>query len=178
VIIVSSNYILPADGKDITAIGSAPVSLTGNTAANVIKGNTGKNTIWGDAGNDVVAGKLGNDTLYGGRDKDAFVFDTKANKRTNVDKIVDFNVSDDSIWLDNAMFKELGSKGTLTKPAQLSSKMFWSSTKAHDEDDRVIYDKKSGALYYDADGTGASSQVKIATLSKNPKLTFKDFFVV
>jgi Ca2+-binding RTX toxin-like protein len=178
VVVVSSSYVLPADGRDITATGNAPVSLTGNAAANVIKGNTGKNTIRGDAGNDVVAGKLGNDTLYGGRDKDAFVFDTKANKRTNVDRIVDFNVSDDSVWLDNAVFKGLGSKGTLTKPVQLSSKMFWSGTKAHDQDDRVIYDKKSGALYYDADGTGSAAQVKIATLSKNLKMTYKDFFVV
>ncbi|QRM33119.1 putative Ig domain-containing protein [Microvirga sp. VF16] len=178
VVVVSSSYVLPADGKDITATGSAPVSLTGNAAANAIKGNTGKNTIKGDAGNDVLSGKLGNDSLYGGRDKDAFVFDTKANKTTNVDRIVDFNVSDDSVWLDNVVFKALGSKGTLTKPAQLSAKMFWSGTKAHDKDDRVIYDKKSGALYYDVDGTGSAAQVKIATLSKNLKMTYKDFFVI
>ena len=125
-----------------------------------------------------LCGKLGNDILYGGRDKDAFVFDTKASKTANVDKIVDFNVADDSIWLDNAQFKALGSKGTLTKPAQLSAKMFWSGTKAHDKDDRVIYDKKSGALYYDADGAGSAAQVKIATLSKNLKVTYKDFFVI
>ena len=38
------------------------------------------------------------------------MFDTKLNKKTNLDKIADFNVKDDSIWLDNAIFKKLGKK--------------------------------------------------------------------
>jgi serralysin len=33
-------------------------------------------------------------------------------------------------------------------------------------------------LYYDADGTGSQAQVQIATLSKNLKMTYKDFFVI
>ena len=45
--------------------------------------------------------------------------------------------------------------------------------------DRIGYDKKSGALYYDSDGNGAHAAVQIATLQKNLKgISNKDFFVI
>ncbi|EIM25979.1 hypothetical protein [Microvirga lotononidis] len=49
---------------------------------------------------------------------------------------------------------------------------------AHDRDDRIIYNKKTGAVYYDADGIGGSKQIQIATLSNKVTLTHKDFFVI
>jgi len=42
----------------------------------------------------------------------------------------------------------------------------------------VIYNKKNGILYYDADGAGGGAQVEIAKLAKNLKVTDKDFFVL
>jgi Ca2+-binding RTX toxin-like protein len=56
--------------------------------------------------------------------------------------------------------------------------MFVKGSHARDREDRIIYDTKTGALYYDKDGIGLSAQIKIATLNKNLKLTHKDFFVV
>ncbi|MDF2811527.1 MAG: hypothetical protein K0S56_2558, partial [Microvirga sp.] len=55
---------------------------------------------------------------------------------------------------------------------------FVEGKKAKDAEDRIVYDKKSGALYYDADGTGAKTQVKIATIANKTKLTYQDFFVI
>jgi serralysin len=92
--------------------------------------------------------------------------------KSNVDKVTDFVVKDDTIYLDNSVFKKVGSDGALKKSA------FWAGAEAHDKSDRIIYDKKSGALYYDADGTGSAAQVKFAQLSKNLKLTSKDFYVI
>lgn len=174
----TGSYTLPANVLNLKAGGKANVRLTGNALDNVITGNAGKNAIQAGSGNDVVKGGLGNDTLYGQAGKDAFVFDSKPNKSTNVDAIKDFNVKDDSIWLENRIFSKLTKKGTEASPFKLDKKVFWTGDKAHDKDDRVIYDKKSGALYYDADGTGSGAQVKIATLSKNLKMTYADFFVV
>jgi Ca2+-binding RTX toxin-like protein len=159
------------------AAGTANLSLTGNALANVITGNSGRNTVDGGSGNDKLYGGLGNDRLKGGSGKDAFVFDSKPSKASNLDKILDFKVSDDSVWLDNKVFTKLGS-GSPTKPKKLGTDMFVKASQAQDAEDRVIYDSKSGALYYDADGTGKAAQVKIATLSKNLKLAHDDFFVI
>jgi Ca2+-binding RTX toxin-like protein len=48
----------------------------------------------------------------------------------------------------------------------------------HDSDDRLIYDTSTGALYYDADGSGSKKAVQIAVLFEGENvsnLTFDDF---
>ena len=86
-------------------------------------------------------------------------------------------MKDDTIWLDNAAFPKFG-HGSTAKPTKLASKMFWKGEFAHDADDRIIYDTKSGNLYYDPDGTGPSAQIKLAHLDNHPKMTLSDFFIV
>ena len=102
------------------------------------------------------------------------MFDTKPNKATNLDRITDYNVKDDTVWLDNAIFTKVGSNGSLKAGA------FWTNNtgKAHDRDDRIIYDKDSGVLYYDADGTGSAKAVAFTTISKNLSMTSKDIYVI
>ena len=61
----------------------------------------------------------------------------------------------------------------------MNKDFFTIGSKAKDKYDYVIYDNKKGKLYYDADGSGTKyKQVEIATLSKNLKMTEKDFFVI
>ncbi|MGO4574122.1 hypothetical protein [Microvirga sp. 2TAF3] len=160
--------------------GDGTGSVIGSDGNDTLIGSRGRDKLSGGLGNDKIFGRLGNDVLIGGKGKDALVFDTKPHARMNVDRIMDFNVKDDAIYLDNKIFKALGSKGTLAKPAKLNPKMFWKGTSAHDADDRVIYNPKTGALYYDADGTGASAAVKIAVLlpKKLKTISYHDFFVI
>ncbi|MBW4953804.1 hypothetical protein KZW03_30345, partial [Klebsiella pneumoniae] len=120
-------------------------------------------------------GGLGNDKLYGGAGRDAFVFDTRPNKRTNADKVYDFKSRDDSFYLDNKYFTKLGS-GSEARPKKFKSDMFIEGKKAQDREDRIVYDKKTGSLYYDQDGTGSKAQVKIATITNKTKLYWHDFF--
>ncbi|MFC1457602.1 calcium-binding protein [Microvirga arabica] len=150
------------------ATGGANVQLTGSNFANTIVGNAGANKIYGGAGNDL---------LYGQTGKDVFVFDTRPNKSSNVDKIYDFRYQDDSFQLDNKYFTKLGS-GTASKPKKFKSDMFVEGKKAQDREDRIVYDKKTGALYYDQDGTGSKAQVKIATITNKTKLYYHDFYVI
>ena len=49
---------------------------------------------------------------------------------------------------------------------------------AEDKEDRILYDQGTGALYYDADGSGAGKAVKFAQLKKGLALTHADFFVI
>ncbi|WP_162820565.1 calcium-binding protein [Microvirga calopogonii] len=158
------NYI-----ENLTATGSDALALTGNSLANIIVGNSGNNIIKGGAGNDVLNGGGGSDT---------FVFNTKPSK-TNLDKITDFDVKDDSIWLDNKVFTKLGKKGSETNPAKLNKSFFKISDKAQDKDDYLTYNKKTGVLSYDADGSGSKYKaVEIATLKKGLKMTAADFFII
>jgi Ca2+-binding RTX toxin-like protein len=167
----------------------APLVLTGTSGANsligqgnndILSGQSGKDRLYGYGGNDTLSGGLGNDTLSGGTGSDIFVFDTKLsktnklNKQQNLDRISDFTVVDDTIHLKKSVFSKIAKKGVLTKDA------FYASTKsaAHDASDRIVYNKKTGALFYDKDGTGAHEAIQIATLSTKLGLTHKDFFVI
>jgi Ca2+-binding RTX toxin-like protein len=165
---------------------TTPFTLWGTPEADVLTGEAGDDTIYGSeandvlsgmAGNDKIHGGAGNDLLSGGAGKDVFVFDTRANKRTNVDRVEDFRYQDDSIFMENRIFTKLGT-GSFSKPKKFKADMFTSGTKAKDAEDRIVYDKKTGNLYYDQDGTGSKAQVKIATLTNKATLKYSDFFVI
>ncbi|ANY78424.1 hypothetical protein BB934_09445 [Microvirga ossetica] len=155
-----------------------PERTAGTAAGDRIAGGAAKDSLSGGLGNDTIFGGLGNDVLTGNGGRDFFVFNTKPNKSSNVDRVSDFSAKDDTIWLDNAVFTKIGETGTEARPAKLKADMFWTGKAAHDSSDRIIYDKATGALYYDADGTGRSAQVKIATLTKNQKVSVSDFFAI
>ncbi|NIX76883.1 calcium-binding protein [Microvirga terricola] len=150
--------------------------IEGNSSSNTLKGTSGADDIYGHGGNDKIYGKNGSDVLTGGSGKDTFVFDTKPGAN-NVDTITDFNVSDDRIWLDNAVYTKLGS-GSTSSPRTLSKSYFEIGSKADDSNDYILYDKATGSLYYDADGSGKGAAVEIAKLAKGLSLTYNDFYVV
>ena len=140
-----------------------------------LDGGTGNDLLDGGAGNDHLRGQAGNDTLTGGIGKDTFIFDTALSASTNVDSITDFNVADDTIELVKTF-----AFTALTKTGTLASSAFYASTsgKAHDSNDRIIYETGTGKLFYDANGNASGGSVHFATLSKNLALTHADFFVV
>lgn len=173
----SSNCALSGNLLNIVSYGRANIKLSGNQFSNSLDGNKGGNVIKGGRGNDKLSGGLGKDTLIGGAGKDIFVFDKKPGKK-NVDTIKDFNVKADTIWLDNNDFWELGRKGSLKKPVKLKEAFFTVGSAAKDDNDHIIYDKETGILYYDADGTGAKQAVAFAKLKKGLNLKYDDFFVI
>ncbi len=169
--------------EHLVLTGSGNISGTGNGLANILNGNGGNNVLNGVGGNDTINGGVGTDRLYGGlgNDKltggvgaDAFVFNTTLNSSRNVDTITDFSVADDTIWLENAVFK------TLTKTGTLASSAFFASTAgvAHDSNDRIIYETDTGNLYYDSNGSAAGGRVMFAHLKAGLALTYQDFLVI
>jgi len=149
-----------------------PRRLYGGNGDDTIGGFASADFIDGGRDNDDLYGGLGNDTLTGGHGMDRFIFTTQPSKK-NVDTITDFVAKDDTIVLDLLVFTKAGAAGKTIKKGA-----FWTGSKAHDKDDRIIYDKKTGALYYDPDGTGKAAQVKFATLDKNLKIDQWDFLVL
>jgi Ca2+-binding RTX toxin-like protein len=169
------------DVMETTTGTSRSESLTGSLGADRLVGAGGSDKLSGGTGDDILIGGTGNDTVTGGAGRDVFIFDAKlgtstTDRRVNFDTIKDFSVVDDSLWLDNAIFKKLGS-GSTSKPKLLSSK-FFSLDKAKDANDCLIYNKKTGVLSYDADGSGSKVAVEFAQVKKGLALTHKDFFVI
>jgi Ca2+-binding RTX toxin-like protein len=166
------SYTLAANVENLILQGSSALNGAGNAGNNSIYGNSAANTLSGAAGNDRIVGGLGNDTLYGGADKDVFLFDTTPNSTTNRDTIMDFNVVDDFAYLENAIFTKLTATGTL------NSAFFVTGTAALDGNDYIVYNKTTGALFYDSDGNGAAGAVQFASVTAGLGLTAADFYVV
>jgi Ca2+-binding RTX toxin-like protein len=169
-------------GNDTIMSAGGADKLYGGYDDDSLYGEAGNDTLFGDYGNDKLYGGAGNDKLYGQSGRDVFVFDSKlgtasTDRRVNFDKILDFKVKDDSVWLDNAIFKKLGS-GSELNPKQLKKTYFEVGSKADDSNDYIIYNKKTGVLSYDSDGSGKNKAIEIAQLSKNLAMTYKDFFVI
>jgi Ca2+-binding RTX toxin-like protein len=131
-------------------------------------GTKGKDVLKGGADADRLFGGLGNDKLTGGPGPDTFVFNTKPGK-TNMDTVTDFNPMDDTIELAKSVFKKIPKKGLMKKD------YFHADKTAKDKKDFILYDKKKGGLYYDADGSGDLPAVQFAKIGAKLKLAASDF---
>lgn len=175
----AGNDTLKGDaGKDLVKGDAGNDKAYGGLDNDMLYGGNGNDILKGDAGDDLLYGEAGNDKLYGGLGKDTFVFNKKPSKSANLDKIMDFNVLDDTIWLENKVFKKLGTAGSEALPAALNAVNFVIGSKAKDRNDHIVYNNKKGILYYDADGSGKGAAVEIATMKKNLKLTIDDFKII
>lgn len=166
------------NGNDRIFGGNGNDRLNGANGNDLLVGGNGNDRLNGENGNDRLSGGEGNDHLRGGNGGDAFVFDTEPNRFTNRGKIADFDVRNDSVYLDNAVFAELGSKGSLGSLAKLNKAFFTIGSAAKDANNHVIYDRKKGILLYDADGRDGEAAVEFASVNKNLKMTAADFFVI
>lgn len=163
----------------LSSSGTTSAVLTGNARANVITGNAGANTLNGEAGADVLRGGLGNDILIGGlgrdkldggKGKDIFLFNTALGS-AHVDTILAYVPKDDTIRLDDAIFTGLH-RGKLPADA------FHLGRTAEDAEDRILYDKGTGSLYYDADGTGGLAAIRFSVLANKPAIGAGEFVIV
>jgi Ca2+-binding RTX toxin-like protein len=153
---VQVERLTTSDNNATTAI-----NLTGNELANIIFGNAGANILNGGSGADLLTGLGGEDT---------FRFTTTPGAG-NVDAIGDFNVTDDTIQLENAVFTGLAA-------GALAAGAFNTGASATQADDRIIYNSATGALLFDVDGVGGVAAVEFATLSTGLSMTASDFFVI
>jgi Ca2+-binding RTX toxin-like protein len=161
-VLASISYTLGDNVENLGLFTSASINGTGNALANLIIGNAGAN---------ILDGRDGTDTLTGGTGTDTFAFGT-ALAPGNIDRITDFSVVDDTIRLDGSVFKGLAD-GPL---AAASFAEVGAGTPSASV--RILYDRSTGALFYDADGGGtASSPVQFAILDNKAALTAADFVV-
>ncbi|SEP63509.1 beta strand repeat-containing protein [Nitrosomonas ureae] len=167
------NHTLGANVENLLLAGTATTGI-GNTLANTITGNGGNNTINGSSGNDILNGAAGSDNISGGTGSDFIVFSTALNAITNVDTLADFNVAQDTIRLENAIFTQFTATGAIPANTLVSGP----GAVALDSNDFLIYNTTNGNLSYDADGNGAGAPVAFAILTGAPALTAADFVII
>ena len=195
----SVDFTLEANVEQLTILGSANLSATGNDFANTMTGNAGDNLIRGGLGGDLLIGMEGNDTLYGeaggdylqggagadtlvggaggdeligGAGADRFVFDYlgAASER---DTVKDFVAGEDRLVLAGAVFTAFAGRTGAIAASELA--IGGAATTA---DQHLVYNQTTGALYYDADGAGGAAMVQIALLSTRPVLGATDFHII
>jgi len=144
---------------------------SGNAGANLVGGGAGADTLSGGGGNDRVGGGLGADSLTGGTGADTFIFNT-ALGNGNVDAITDFSVVDDTIELSRAIFNGFQTTGSI------AGNQFELGVNAASNANTRLFLTNGGNLFYDADGSGVSIAVQIATVTVTGTMTAADFTVV
>ena len=153
--------------------------LTGSPEADRITGRYGSGDfLQGRAGKDVLDGETGTDTLTGNKGNDRFVFDSPllflplfgGVLIPNLDHITDFEHKHDTIRLAQAIFTTLGT-------GHLSADAFHRGALAADAEDRIIYHRSDGKLFFDPDGTGPSAQNEFAILDNHARLSHGEIVV-
>jgi Ca2+-binding RTX toxin-like protein len=143
--------------------------LDGGIANDFLYGEAGKDRLFGRDDNDRLDGGTGIDVLSGGPGSDTFIFSTKLGGG-NIDRITDFEVGSDGIWLSQKVFKKL-------PLGPLPAEYFHRGAKAADKDDHIVYDAKRGELIYDKNGSGKGGATVFAEVDKNTDLHNSDFTV-
>ena len=153
------------------------LTLTGNTAKTAL-GNNLNNIITGNSADNFLNGFDGSDTYIGGLGKDTFVINRNLN---TIDKIKDFNVKDDTIYLVNLGESNSFSIASMSKAAKVLNKDYFRANSdglAKDSNDFYIYETDTGKLFYDADGNGSGKSKQIALIENKASLTYADFVVL
>ncbi len=168
-----------AGGNDLMLGGAGADTLNGEGGNDTIYGGKGSDTINGGANSDVINGGAGNDILTGGGGIDSFVFNT-ALVPQNIDLINDYNLAADTIRLDHNIFGNtpIGTLAGIGFHAGAGAAAMAATT----ADQHILYNSATGALFYDADGSGAGAAVQFATLTSanngtHAALTNADFII-
>ncbi|MBD1849137.1 hypothetical protein H6F87_03805 [Cyanobacteria bacterium FACHB-502] len=155
-ILSGGNILDGMAGDDILSMGGG---LTGGSGNDLLF--QGRERMFGGDGIDFLSGS---GTLYyleGGAGADRFELYDPPQSLT-LTGITDFEITEDKIgiYVGTALPSIFRGAG-LTVNAPISANQFHLGTAAADRDDRFIYDKETGELYFDADGTGSKPQTPI-----------------
>ncbi|MFM7427853.1 MAG: Calx-beta domain-containing protein [Elainella sp.] len=173
----SQDEVTGGQGKDLLYGGRGDDLLVGSAGGDELYGREGNDRLLGKQGNDFLGGGtgrdqltggIGQDRLRGGKGRDQFQF---FNLEEQGDFIGDFSVKQDLLVISAGGFAGL-------KTGSLRQNQFQLGQTALDAEDRFIYNGATGALYFDADGSGSSQQILLATFSNRAALSFEAVRIV
>ena len=150
--------------------GAGHDDIAGLGGNDTLNGNGGDDEIFGGEGADTINGGLGLDRLAGGGGNDTFVFSTAL--AGSADIISDYSVAQDTIRIKSNLV------GNLPAGSLAASRFKNTAQGAIDADDRIIYNKASGQLIFDSNGSGALGSVLIARLPANLAMVASEIVIV
>ena len=145
---------------DASAVTQLPVKLNGAG---------GRDTLLGGGGDDELIGGADIDTLTGNSGSDRFLY-LGLNHRNDV--ITDFTVGEDRIVVSASAFG-----GGLTEGI-LDPSQFVLGNVALDSGDRFLYNMNNNRLLFDADGTGSTNPIVVATLNNSNVISNQDIEII
>lgn len=165
--------IYAQQGNDSLFGGQGNDYLSASTGNDRLWGSTGNDALYGGDGDDSLYGGDGSDTLFGGLDHDSFVFQKVDAWHQTVDKIADFQSGSDTISLNHNAFAGL-TTGSIASISFVAN----STGQAEVSQDRIIYDKATGWLWFDRDGSnGNYAPVAFASVQPDATLVASDLSV-
>ena len=124
-----------------------------------------------EGGETMLVGRGGQDTLLGGEGADIFRWNTAWEGR---DRVGGFTPGEDLLWIDASGFG-----GGLVAGMDLAAAgRFVAGAAATAARGQLLYDRATGALSWDADGTGAGTASLIATFDPGTALAARDVAII
>lgn len=165
------DYLVGGDGND---------RLYGGADTDYLMGGKGNDSLFGGDGFDLLVGGTGNNILAGGYDMDLFVLRMDLSifvgpghfAENSFDTIVDYVPGLDKFYI--GVLSQQNGQGSLPLSAFVSGY----GAVAQDADDRLIYDRSTGNLYWDENGNAPGGSVLFAKLLGAPDLKYTDVFLV
>ncbi len=145
--------------------------LVGGPGRDVLLGTLGDDLLKGGKGDDLLADSGGRNTMVGGPGDDIFLFAPDVSRPgAAFNRIKDFTPGEDVIGL---AFDLPG-----VSPGSLGKAYFHKGKAAAEHDHHVVYDRKSGKIFFDADGAGGDAHFKVAKVDPGTKLHADDFMIL
>ena len=150
-------------------------NLVGGAGNETLNGLAGNDTLNGGAGNDTLNGGSGSDLLTGGIGSDSFRL-ADAPGATNIDRITDFALGD-RLLISGSAYTGL-TLGAVTATQFIEVRSTRGPVVSATAATRLIFDRDTGNLFHDPDGTGAQSIQQILSTTNGYRLARTDFTVV
>jgi Ca2+-binding RTX toxin-like protein len=157
------------------ATGEGDDTIHGDEGNETLNGLAGNDTLNGGAGNDTLNGGSGSDLLTGGIGSDSFRL-ADAPGATNIDRITDFALGD-RILISGSAYTGL-TLGAVTATQFIEVRSTRGPVVSATAATRLIFDRDTGNLFHDPDGTGTRSIQQILSTTNGYRLASTDFTVV
>ena len=162
---------LPTQQGDLIRGRGGGDAISGLGGDDIIFGGKGLDRLIGGTGDDTLVGGKGKDVMVGGSGADVFVFKENLVNAKD-DSVKDFTASEDFIQV------KLGSLNLGAEQSIIDDSFFIFAGEAMTASTRIVYDRSTGALWFDPDGVGSRSAVRFAVIGADHDLSFENLLFV